>query len=118
MTVIDVFAPNAFKEFVEVQKVHQAIESLATQKAALIGEVSDWMIISDIEDQIILDKIGVEMIRLPWSTLDDYRKKESSPIFLTYFPDFDQSQLKDTAKVYSLLDEVIKKPVFFLSTNF
>ena len=109
VTVIDVFAPDAFKEFVEVQKVHQAIESLAKQKAALIGEVSDWLIISDIEDQILLDKIGVEMIRLPWTSLDDYREKESSSDFLTYFPDFDQSQLKDTAKVYSLLDEVIKE---------
>lgn len=109
VTVIDVFAPDAFKEFVEVQKVHQAIESLSQQKAALIGEVSDWLIISDIEDQIVKDQIGVEMLRLPWSTLDDYREKESSPDFLTYFPDFDKSQLKDTAKVYSLLDEVIQE---------
>ena len=109
VNLIDVFAPDSYKEFLEVQKVHQAIDSLAEQKAALIGEVSDWLIVSDIEDQIVKDKIGVEMLRLPWNTLDDYRKKESSADFMTYFPDIDTSRLKDTAKVYSLLDDVIKE---------
>ncbi len=109
VSLIDVFAQGSFNEFLEVQKVYLAIESLAKQKAALIGKVSDWLIVSDIEDQIIKDKIGVEMLRLPWENLDDYREKESSADFMTYFPDIDQSQIKDTAKVYSMLEDVIKE---------
>jgi len=109
VSLIDVFAPHSFNEFLEVQKVHQAIDALSNQKAALIGEVSDWLIVSDIQDQVVQDKLGVELLRLPWSSLDDYRKKESSASFMTYFPDSDASQLKDTAKVYSLLDEVIQE---------
>ncbi len=45
--------PDAFKEFEEVYKINQAIESLSKQKAAIIGEVSNWLIISDIENTII-----------------------------------------------------------------
>jgi len=109
VSIIDVFAPEAFTEFEEVQKVNQAIEILSQQRAALIGEVSNWLIISDIESKIIKEKIGVELIRLPWDKLDDYRKKESSKKFLNNFPDFDESKLLETAKVYSLLNEVINK---------
>ncbi len=107
--IIDVFAPEAYKEFLEVQKVSQAIESLSKQKAAIIGEVSDWLIISDIEDSVVKDKLGLDIVRLPWDRLDDYRQKESSKEFLNYFPDFDPSKLLDTAKVYSLLDSVVKQ---------
>lgn len=109
VSIIDVFAPKAFSEFVEVQKVNQAIQSLSKQKAALIGEVSDWLIISDIEDSIIKDKFGVDILRLPWNHLDDYRQKESSKEFLSYFPDDEESKLLETAKVYSLLDSVVKQ---------
>jgi L-fucose isomerase-like protein len=108
VSLIDVFAARSFQEFQEVYKVHQAIDALANQKAALIGEVSDWLIVSDIEDEVVYKRLGVELLRLPWSSLDDYRQKQSSASFLTYFPDSDASQLQDTAKVYSLLDEVVK----------
>ncbi len=108
ISLIDVFAAHSFNEFLEVQKVHRAIDALANQKSALIGEVSDWLIVSDIEDEVVRERVGVELVRLPWSSLDDYRQKESSANFMTYFPDSEASELKDTAKVYSLLEEVIK----------
>jgi hypothetical protein len=99
VSIIDLFATNAFVDFVEAQKVNKAIESLSQQKAAIIGEVSDWLIISDIKDSIIKDKFGIELLRLPWDQLDDYRKKESSKEFITHFPDFDESKLSDTANL-------------------
>ena len=109
VSIIDVMAPNAFEEFVEILKVNQAIDLLSKQKAAVIGEVSDWLINSDIEETIIKEKLGLELVRLPWNQLDDYRKKESSKEFIAYFPDSDKPKLKDTAKVYSLLESVINQ---------
>jgi len=41
--------------------------------------------------------------------LDDYRKKEPSVEFLDCFQDFDQEMLKETAKVYRLLKEVVEE---------
>jgi len=108
-SIIDVFASNALQEFKMVQHVNQALESLSQQKAALIGEVSDWLIISDVEDQIIKEKLGFEMLRLPWSELGDYKQKQASSSFLKNFKDFDPVKLQETAKVYSLLEEVIQE---------
>ena len=109
VSIIDVMTSDAMKEFEEIQKVHQAIELLSGKKAAIIGEVSDWLIISDIESDFLKEKLGIELLRLPWSQLDDYRIKESSKDFISYFPDFDRTKLLDTAKVYQLLEDVIKK---------
>lgn len=107
--IIDLFATNAFQEFEELHKVNQALEILAKQKAALIGEVSDWLIISDVESQLVKEKLGIELIRLPWSIVGNYHEKETSSEFLEYFPAFDAGKLQETAKVYSLLEEVIEE---------
>ncbi len=61
--------PIAFQEFEELQKVNQALEKLAHQKAALIGEVSDWLIISDVESMLVKEKLGIELKRIPWSVI-------------------------------------------------
>ncbi len=109
VSMIDVFAPDAFEEFMEIQKINQALEKLTRQKAALIGDVSDWLIISDVESSLITEKLGIELMRLPWSKLADYRDKEPSLEFLEYFPNINPKQLHETARVYSLLEEVIKE---------
>jgi L-fucose isomerase-like protein len=118
VSIIDVFSRNAFLEFQEIQKVNQALESLTQEKAALIGEVSDWLIISDVKSRLIKEKLGIELKRYPWSKLADYRLKEASKEFLDYFSDHNPKQLKDTAKVYSLLEEfVIEKNISAISVE-
>jgi len=109
VSIIDVFAPNAFQEFDEIQKINQSLESLAQQKAALIGEVSDWLIISDVESQLVKEKLGIELKRFSWSKLANYQEKEPSPEFMKYFPEFNPKKLQETAKVYTLLEEFIKE---------
>lgn len=108
-SIIDVFSNNAFQDFKSTQKVNEALEALAKEKAALIGEVSDWLIISDVEDQIIKEKLGFEMLRLPWSELEDYKQKPASDSFLKNFNQFDPNKLQETAQVYSLLEELIRE---------
>jgi len=66
VSIVDVLAPNAFQEFKEVLKINKALENLAQQKAALIGEVSDWLIISDVDKRLVKEKLGIELMRLPW----------------------------------------------------
>jgi len=109
VSIIDVFATDAFHEIEELQKVNQALEILAQQKAALIGEVSDWLIISDVESQLVKEKLGIDLKRYPWSKIADYKEKKPSNEFLDYFPNFNPEKLQETAKVYSLLEEVIKE---------
>lgn len=107
--IIDIFADGALKEFNQALKVHQALESLRGQKAALIGEVSDWLIISDVEDQNIKNKLGIEIMRLPWDQIGRHQDKEVSSEFLRYFPDQKPEFLHETSKVYELLKDTIHK---------
>lgn len=109
VSIIDVFATAALANFVEIFQINEAINLLSKQKAALIGEVSDWLIISDMEDKLIKEKLGVELLRLPWSQLDDYKAKKTSQDFLNFFPKENSEKLAATSKVYSLLEEVTNK---------
>ena len=104
--IIDVLAENAFEEFLNAQKVFEALDSLSRQKAAVIGEVSDWLIISDVENSTLKDKLGIEVVRLPWEDFETYNEMEPSQEFLEFFKDYDTEKLNDTAKVYSLLNKI------------
>jgi len=108
VSLINIFAPYAFQEFEEIQKVNQALETLAQQKAALIGEVSDWLIISDVESKLVKERLGIDLKRYSWSEVGDYYTQKPSPEFLKYFPNFDPAKLQETAKVYTLLEEFVK----------
>ncbi len=109
VSIINIMSPNAYNEFVEVNKVFHAIEDLSKQKAGIIGEVSSWLINSDIENNIIKEKLGAELLRIPWSQVDDYKNADISDKLMGFFPDFDKKKLIETSKVYSVLDKVIKQ---------
>ncbi len=109
VSIIDVFAPNAFALFSEIQSVHQAIANLKGQKAALIGKISDWLIVSDIDENNLKNKLGIELLRLPWETLEDYRKLEPSKTLMSYFPDEKPEKLNETARIYQLLENTINQ---------
>lgn len=105
--LIDVMSGNAKEDFLNSQKIFGALDSLSRQKAAVIGEVSDWLIISDVENDVISNKLGVELIRLPWEKFESYKEMEPSKEFLNYFQDFKTDNLHETARVYSLLDKIV-----------
>jgi L-fucose isomerase-like protein len=109
VTIIDVLAAGAFQKYSMIRDTYKALDSLAGQKAALIGDVSDWLIISDIDQQLVKEKLGIELIHLPWSSLNHYQDKEPSTEFLQYFPQADAMSLNETARVYQLLTEVIQQ---------
>ncbi len=107
VALVDVLATGAFQNYSLVLDTFKALDNLAGQKAALIGDVSDWLIISDIDKQLIKDKLAVELMHLPWRDLDNYQDKEPSGEFLEYFPQADGEELTETAKVYQLLKDVV-----------
>ena len=109
VSVIDVMMLKAFEEFEEIQNVYRTIKLLSGQKAAVIGEVSDWLINSDIDNELIRDRLGVELLRLPWSLLGDYNSCEPSKELFNFFPDIDKNKLVETARVYELLESIITK---------
>ena len=109
VSLVDVLAAKALDEFNAMLKVNNALRDLAGEKVALIGDVSDWLIVSDVEDQIIKEKLGVELLRIPWDSLEDYKAQKASVPFMDHFPNVDRSLLNETAKVYSMLEKVVSE---------
>lgn len=108
VSVIDVFAENALREFQNIQSIFSALQKLQTEKAALIGEVSDWLIISDVQDKNVKEKFGIEILRLPWSELGSHKNENISEEFFKYFPNQQRKDLEETSKVYNLLKKGIE----------
>lgn len=107
VAVIDVFAEDSKQAYLDHLHILQALKKLNGQKAAVLGEVSEWLINSTIEVPILKEKLGVDLEYLPWNELESYKNKAVSAPFLSYFPDIEQKKLQETARVYSLLEEII-----------
>lgn len=89
-------------------KSNDALNNLAQTKVGLIGEVSEWLISSDITKEVLKEKLGLELEKISWN---DFPKYDTFPVntdFLEHFSDsgFD---LEDSSRVYNLLQDVITK---------
>ncbi len=102
--IIDVFGQNAFKLFNELFLIQQALNSLSGQKAALIGNVSEWLIASNISPDLLKSKLGIELMMLAWEELGAYKTMQPDETFLALFPSELRDNLEETAKVYTLLE--------------
>lgn len=84
-------------------EVKQGLQRLNGQRIGLIGEVSDWLIASDIAPQILHDRLGIELRTIPWNTLPDFRTMPLSDTFFKTFPAARTPQLDAANQIYSLL---------------
>jgi len=89
-------------------KSNKALNNLSKTKVGLIGDVSEWLISSNINKEVLKDKLGLELEKISWN---DFPKYDTFPVnqdFLNHFKDsgFD---LKDSSRVYNLLQDIIAK---------
>ncbi len=89
--------------------VKRAFDVLKGKKLGLIGEVSDWLISSTITSGLLADKLGIDLIRVPWSDINHFSEFEPSAEFLESFKDVRNFDLNDTARVNSMLTDTIGK---------
>ena len=86
-----------------------ALQLLKNKKIGLIGEVSDWLIASNIAFNTINDKFGIDVETIPWSKRNDYKLKPKSDDFIQSFANTKTDLSIDaTSQVYSLLKETIE----------
>ncbi|HBG71128.1 MAG: hypothetical protein A2W93_02510 [Bacteroidetes bacterium GWF2_43_63] len=88
-------------------KVRSALENLKEKRAGLIGNVSDWLISSAIDDTVLKEKTGIQLIQIPWEKLKHFSEFEPSETFLNAFDGHNNPDLEDTARVYTMLNETI-----------
>lgn len=108
VALIDILSHTAQADFQQMGLVMKALKDLENQKAALIGQVSEWLVSSAIDASIIMKKLGIELLNLTWPEVGDHQQMDVSPGFLDGFSKTDHPKLGETAKVYSLLKKIIE----------
>ncbi len=86
----------------------KALAKLNNFKIGLIGNVSEWLIASDIKNNILNAKFGIQLEKIDWN---DFPKYSEYPINSEFINHFDNSgfNLEDSSKVFNLLQDIIKQ---------
>ena len=84
-----------------------ALEELKGSRAGLIGTVSEWLVASDVQADILRQRFGIELKCIPWQGMQDYRIHEPDPSLLERFIDKKPDGLEDAARVLTLLRRII-----------
>lgn len=84
-----------------------ALEELKGSRAGLIGTVSEWLVASDVQADILKQRFGIELKCIPWQGMQDYRTHEPDPSLMERFVDKKPDGLEDAARVLTLLRWII-----------
>jgi len=100
---------SSFKQKIQNYiKSNITLNTLSKIKIGLIGEVSEWLISSDINKETLKERLGLKLEKISWN---DFPKYDTFPIntdFLNHFKD-SGIDLKDSSRVYNLLKEIINR---------
>ncbi|MFC2103955.1 hypothetical protein ACFLS4_01220 [Bacteroidota bacterium] len=89
-------------------KCNIALNNILKYKVGLIGEVSEWLINSEISDEILKTKLGIQLEKIAWSEFSNYSEFALNDEFIEHFKD-SELDIKDSSKVYNLLTDIITK---------
>lgn len=83
----------------------QALNILANFKIGLIGNVSEWLINSTIDNNLLKTKLGIEIEQIAWNNYPEYVDFSSNQEFIEHFKKSDIT-LEDSSRVYNLLQHI------------
>ncbi|HAN19767.1 MAG: hypothetical protein A2X13_12350 [Bacteroidetes bacterium GWC2_33_15] len=87
----------------------KAITNLRNCKLGLVGNVSEWLIASDVHDEVLKNKLGIQLKRIDWKNYKLYSEFDVNPDFISHFKNTGKFDLSDSSKVYNLLLNIIKE---------
>lgn len=91
----------------DLARVINVRKQLAGQKAALIGEVSHWLVASSFPFLLARNRLGIEIVHLSWEQLPDYFSCEPDAGFLETFKGYGHENLRNEARVHAFLKKII-----------
>ncbi|MBU2510389.1 hypothetical protein KJ966_03590 [bacterium] len=89
-------------------QVKNALAKINGQQLGLIGEVSEWLVASEIKPEILNTKLGIKLKKLSWETLPDFQTMEAPEIFKSTFARGNGQDIEKAGQVFSLLQSTIE----------
>lgn len=87
---------------------NKVLNTLSNYKIGLIGKVSEWLINSNIESDVLKDKFGIELEQIAWEDYSKYSDYSTDNDFINHF-NKSNFNLEDSSKVYNLLQDIVKQ---------
>lgn len=91
-----------------LQQVIAGFESMKNQQLGLLGEVSEWLVASDISAPLLKSKFGVDLVPVSWDALPSYEKCAPSEKFNAHFNVDQQPELIKASRVHQLMEKTIR----------
>jgi L-fucose isomerase-like protein len=97
-----------FKELaLNLQMTLQAKRSLKNRQLGLLGDVSEWLLASDISDVTLKDRFGIDLVPISWDAVPLYKTCDPSPEFDEQFGTANP-KLNEASQVHGLLQKTIR----------
>lgn len=90
-------------------KLKNVFAKLRNYKLGLVGNVSNWLINSDVDKKLLKKKLGIEVMHLDWPTHKEVFTYPVNPVFINHFSSSSDYDLEDSSKVFTMLHEVVDK---------
>lgn len=90
-------------------RFYKAINNLKKYRIGLIGNVSKWLIASNMQSEVLKSKFGIELIQYDWKNLKNYTDFKANTNFINHFKNSIGFDLSDSSKVYDLLANIIEE---------
>ncbi len=89
-------------------KSTKTLNKLNNFKIGLIGEVSEWLIASDIEKDLLNNKFGIQLEKIEWNSFPKYYEYPVNNDFINHFEN-SGFNLEDSSKVFNLIQDIIQQ---------
>ena len=96
----------------QLHRVKNALASMSNQQLGLIGEVSEWLVASEIKPEILDSTLGIKLKKVAWESLPDFKNLTAPDNFLSTFSGGNAQDVEKAGQVFTLLRQTLEKEKF------
>jgi L-fucose isomerase-like protein len=93
----------------DLNTVCEAFRRLEGKRAGLIGEVSHWLVASGVQKDHAREKLGLDVVHIPWKDLPDYAAFPPDSELLEVFRAHRPEKLNPEAGILGFLKQVVNE---------
>jgi L-fucose isomerase-like protein len=90
-------------------RTEKAEDRLNGKRLGLIGEISDWLVASDIAGDTLSKKLGIELVRIPWKEVRAYTEFSPAPDFISMYATDGTINTIDAGRVHQALADIVAR---------
>ncbi len=88
-------------------QIFYRLSRLKGKKLGLIGEISDWLVASEIDEKVLLNKLGISMKKISWESLPDWKSMARNGDFISKYSSSGTETIESASKVNRVLESAI-----------